>query len=190
MLNLKFSKKDFTATNVIILITVLFYIVQINVPKGNLLFGLNLYFLIGEFYWQPLTSIFSHGGIAHLGMNMFVLWQFGNYIERARGAKKFVLLYFITGILTSLFSFLYIFYADMGVNLVGASGAICAILGYVAYFDKRQRATIVTWILLISVLPILIGLPIAWYAHFIGLIVGFIYAIIEHFIFLQKMKRA
>ncbi len=121
---------------------------------------------------------------------MFVLWQFGNYIERARGAKKFVLLYFITGILTSLFSFLYIFYADMGVNLVGASGAICAILGYVAYFDKRQRATIVTWILLISVLPILIGLPIAWYAHFIGLIVGFIYAIIEHFIFLQKMKRA
>jgi hypothetical protein len=42
----KFTKKDFTATNILIIITVLSYIVQINIPKGGLLFGLNLYFLI------------------------------------------------------------------------------------------------------------------------------------------------
>ena len=112
---LNFSKKDFTATNVIIIITVLFYLIQINVQQGSLLFGLNLYFLIGGFYWQPLTSMFSHGGIAHLAMNMFVLWQFGNYVERSRGAKAFVLLYLITGVLTSLFSFLYIFFLDMSI---------------------------------------------------------------------------
>ena len=174
-----FSKKYFTATNVLIMITVLMYIIQINISNGGILFGLNLYFLVYNFWWQPLTSMFAHGGIAHLGMNMFVLWQFGNYVERSRGAKAFVLLYLITGVLTSLFSFLYIFFLDITVNLVGASGAICAILGYIAYFDKYQRNGIITWILLISVAPLLIGLPIAWYAHFIGLFVGFVYAIIE-----------
>lgn len=174
-----FSKKDFTATNILIIITILMYVIQINIPKGGLLFGLNLYFLVYDFWWQPLSSIFAHGGIAHLGMNMFVLWQFGNLIERFKGAKELVALYLISGLLTSILSFAYIFYLDNQVNLVGASGAICALLGYVAYYDKAQRSGIITWVLLISVAPLIIGLPIAWYAHFIGLAVGFLYAIIR-----------
>ena len=174
-----FSKKDLTVTNILIFITVVMYIIQINTSQGGLLFGLNLYFLIYDFWWQPLSSMFAHGGIAHLGMNMFVLWQFGNLIERGRGKKEIVLLYLITGIITSLLSFAYIFYLDNSVNLVGASGAICALLGYVAYYDKAQRSGIITWVLLISVAPLLIGLPIAWYAHFIGLAIGFIYALIR-----------
>lgn len=174
-----FSKKDLTATNILIFITVVMYIIQINTPQGGLLFGLNLYFLIYDFWWQPLSSMFAHGGIAHLGMNMFVLWQFGNLIERGRGKKEIVLLYLISGIATSLLSFAYIFYLDNSVNLVGASGAICALLGYVAYYDKAQRSGIITWVLLISVAPLIIGLPIAWYAHFIGLGIGFLYALIR-----------
>lgn len=55
------SKKDLSATNVIIFITLVAYIIQINIQNGSLLMGLNLYFLVGGFYWQPLTSIFSHG---------------------------------------------------------------------------------------------------------------------------------
>ena len=174
-----FSKKDFTATNILIFITVVMYIIQINTSQGGLLFGLNLYFLIYDFWWQPLSSMFAHGGIAHLGMNMFVLWQFGNLIERGRGKKEIILLYLISGIATSLLSFAYIFYLDNSVNLVGASGAICALLGYVAYYDKAQRSGIITWVLLISVAPLIIGLPIAWYAHFIGLGIGFLYALIR-----------
>lgn len=173
------TKKDFTATNILIIITILMYLVQINIPNGGLLLGLNLYFVVYDFYWQPLTTIFAHGGIGHLGMNMFVLWQFGNLIERYKGSKELVALYLIGGLLTSLLSFAYIFYLDNNVNLVGASGAICAMLGYVAYYDKAQRSGIITWILLISVAPLIIGLPIAWYAHFIGLGVGFLYAIIK-----------
>lgn len=175
----KFSKKDITATNVLIFITVVMYIIQINIEEGGLLFGLNLYFLVYNFWWQPLSTIFAHGGIAHLGMNMFVLWQFGNLIERSRSSKELIALYLVTGIITSLLSFAYIYYLDNYVNLVGASGAICALLGYVAYYDKAQRSGIITWVLLISVAPLLIGLPIAWYAHFIGLAVGFIYAFIR-----------
>ena len=175
----KFSKKDITATNVLIFITVVMYIIQINIEEGGLLFGLNLYFLVYNFWWQPLSTIFAHGGIAHLGMNMFVLWQFGNLIERSRSSKELIILYLVTGIITSLLSFAYIYYLDNYVNLVGASGAICALLGYVAYYDKAQRNGIITWVLLISVAPLLIGLPIAWYAHFIGLAVGYLFAVLR-----------
>lgn len=106
-----------------------------------------------------------------------MLYQFGSLIERSRGAKELISLYFVCGILTSLGSFAYVYYLDQSVNIVGASGAISALLGYVAYYDKAQRSGIITWVLLISVAPLLIGLPIAWYAHFIGLALGFIYAI-------------
>ena len=43
----------------------------------------------------------------------------------------------------------------------------------------KFRALLGIWKILISVAPLLIGLPIAWYAHFIGLAIGFIYALIR-----------
>ena len=43
----------------------------------------------------------------------------------------------------------------------------------------KFRALLGVWKILISVAPLIIGLPIAWYAHFIGLGIGFLYAIIR-----------
>lgn len=170
------KRVNFTATNILIFVTVLMYIVQTTIPDGGFYMGLNMYFLLYDFWWQPISTIFAHGGLFHIAMNMFVLYQFGNLIEKYRGVKEFLTLYFTCGILTSLGSFVYIYYFDNSVNLVGASGAICALLGYIAYFDKYQRGGIITWVVLISIAPLLIGLPIAWYAHFIGLAIGFIFA--------------
>jgi membrane associated rhomboid family serine protease len=173
------SNNNFTLTNIIIGITILMYLVQTNIQYGSYYLGLNIYFTQADFYWQPLTTMFSHGGIGHLAMNMFVLYQFGNPIEKYRGKKEFLLIYFAGGVLTSLLSYLYIYYLDQQVLLVGASGAICVLLGYFAYFDKVQRKGIITWILIISVAPLLIGLPIAWYSHFIGLAIGFVLGVIR-----------
>lgn len=74
----KINKRDFTATNIIIIFTILMYILQINLQNGGLYLGLNMYMLIADFWWQPLSSMFAHGGLAHLGMNMFVIsvWFF------------------------------------------------------------------------------------------------------------------
>ncbi len=172
------NKDSWTSTNIIIAITVVSYFIQTNINDGGLILGLNIYFTQGLF-WQPLSSIFIHGGLGHLAMNMFVLYQFGNLIERYKGKRYFLFLYFIGGVLTSLFSFLYIFYLDNYVNLVGASGAICVLMGYIAYIDTYQRKGIITWVLIISVAPLLIGLPIAWYAHFIGLAIGFLIGLVK-----------
>ncbi|WP_320036350.1 rhomboid family intramembrane serine protease [Halarcobacter sp.] len=177
------TTKDFTITNIIIVITIIMFLIQTNIQYGSLYLGLNLYFTQGGFYWQPLTSMFSHGGFGHIAMNMFVLYQFGNLIEKYRGKKEFLLIYLVGGVLTSLLSYLYIYYLDNQVNLVGASGAICVLMGYIAYFDKYQRKGIITWILIISVAPILIGLPIAWYSHFIGLALGFLFGVFRKITF-------
>lgn len=173
------KSKDFTLTNITIAITIIMYLIQTNIQYGTLYFGLNIYFIEGNFFWQPLSSMFSHGGLGHLGMNMFVLYQFGNLIEKYRGKKEFILVYFLGGLLTSLLSFAYIYFLDSEVNLVGASGAICVLMGYIAFFDKFQRKGIITWVLLISVAPLLIGLPIAWYSHFIGLGLGFLLGLLK-----------
>ncbi len=165
---------NITFTNALIGLTVLMYLVQINIEHGIVYMGLNGFFLEYAFWWQPLSSMFAHGGIGHLGMNMFVLYQFGNLIEKYRGVKTFLILYLVGGLLTSIMSFVFMFSIGLNHNLVGASGAICVLMGYVALVDKSQRKGIVTWVLIISVAPLLIGLPIAWYAHFIGLAFGFI----------------
>lgn len=173
------NRLTLSATNVLIVITIVAYLVQNILQNGDLLFGLNMYFLAYDYWWQPLSTMFAHGGLMHLIMNMFILFQFGNMIEEYRSAKSLVLLYFITGIITSLLSFGYIYLFDNYTNIVGASGAICALLGYVAYHDKFQRNGMFIWVGLISFAPLLIGLPIAWYAHIIGLTVGYIYALLR-----------
>ncbi|AXX91653.1 rhomboid family intramembrane serine protease [Malaciobacter molluscorum LMG 25693] len=172
------KNSNLTFTNIVIAITVLMYIIQLNINYGTLVLGLNMYMFYEGFWWQPLSTMFAHGGIGHLGMNMFVLYQFGNAVERFRGKTTFFITYFVFGILTSFLSLLYILFIDNQVNLIGASGAICALLGYVALIDSYQRKGIITWILLISVAPLLLGLPIAWYSHLIGLVVGFLGGIV------------
>lgn len=167
------NEKIVTVSNFIILITILMYIFQTNIENGSLFLGLNVFFLEANLWYQPLSSMFAHGGIGHLLMNMFVLFQFGNLIEKYRGVKRLLILYFIGGILTSLLSFVFMKIMGFNHNLVGASGAICVLLGYVALIDSYQRKGIITWIVLISIVPVLIGLPVAWYAHLIGLAVGF-----------------
>ncbi len=144
--------------------------------------GLNIGFFTLEWplLLQPLTSMFMHGSPSHIAMNMVVLFQFGSVLERYLGSLRFFLVYMIGGVLTSLFSLSYIYYAYVSdgsfVNLVGASGAICVLLGVLAFLDKSSRLGLVIAILLMSFVPLAFGVNIAWYAHIIGFILGFLYA--------------
>jgi membrane associated rhomboid family serine protease len=168
------NNKLISLTNFIILITVLGYIVQTNIENGSLWLGLNIYFFNNELYYQVLSSMFTHGGIEHLLMNMFVLWQFGNMIEENIGKIKFLIIYFIGGILTSVGTLIYMYYFNDWANVVGASGAISVLLGFFALRVPDMRKGMVVWVLLMSFAPLLIGLPIAWYSHIIGFIIGFL----------------
>jgi len=167
-------KKNITVTNLIIILNVIAFIIQNSVEYGDIKYGLNIYFLKYDLWYQPLSTMFVHGGIAHILMNMVVLYQFGNPLEEAIGKIKFISLYLIGGLLTSLGSLAYMYYTGNWANLVGASGAISVIVGFIALRDKFNRKGLIIWILLISFAPLAIGLPIAWYSHLIGFVLGWL----------------
>lgn len=83
--------------------------------------------------WTLITSIFLHGDLPHLLYNMLALALFGVVLETIIGKKRFLVLFFGAGILSSLSSaFLYR-------EVVGASGAIFGILGALVLLRPRMQ---------------------------------------------------
>jgi membrane associated rhomboid family serine protease len=84
-----------------------------------------------------VTSMFLHGGWMHLIGNMLYLWVFGNNIEDVMGHARFVLFYLLCGILAALSHAM----TDPSshIPMVGASGAISAVLGaYLLLFPRAH----------------------------------------------------
>ena len=90
------------------------------------------------------TSMFVHGGIAHLGGNMLYLWIFGNNVEDALGHARFIVFYFLCGCIAAGAQIA--MSAGSPAPMVGASGAIAGVLG--AYYMKFPRARVQCLVLL------------------------------------------
>jgi rhomboid protease GluP len=140
----KHEKKDKTyATNVLIAINVLIFLVTaflsgsiIDIDgRVLLLFGAKQNDLInnGEYY-RLLTAMFLHGGLMHIGFNMYALKSLGPFIERIYGRTRFLTIYFFGGLISSLFSYLF----SEGMS-VGASGAIFALLGCALVYGIQMK---------------------------------------------------
>ncbi|MCX8082344.1 MAG: rhomboid family intramembrane serine protease [bacterium] len=90
--------------------------------------------------FSPLTlftSMFLHGGILHLGFNMWYLWLLGDNIEDRWGHIPFILFYLSGGIFSSLLYSVLIPETMRNIPTIGASGAISAVLGaYAVLFPK------------------------------------------------------
>jgi membrane associated rhomboid family serine protease len=88
-----------------------------------------------------LTSMFMHGGIAHILGNMLYLWIFGDNVEDAAGHGRYLVFYLVCGIIASLsqvFSTV-AFGGDPLVPSLGASGAISGVLaGYLVLFPRKR----------------------------------------------------
>lgn len=105
----------------------------------------------GQIY-RLVTSMFLHGDIFHIGFNMYALYVLGPQVERYYGSLRFGIIYFLGGLLGSIFSC--VFMNDMTISF-GASGAIFALAGSVAYFTYHYRATLQGF-LRSSIIPTLI----------------------------------
>lgn len=105
--------------------------------------------------WQPFSYMFVHANLRHLFFNMLGLFFFGTGVERALGSREFWLFYLLTGTLAGIFSM--ITFALGGawvVSLVGASGAVYAVL--LAFAVINPRAKIFIWGILPVPAPILV----------------------------------
>ena len=75
--------------------------------------------------WRLLSSAFLHIGLVHLGVNMFVLWKVGPFLERLFGSVTFLIFYLVSAIGGSEAS---LWWNEFGVS-AGASGALFGIFG-------------------------------------------------------------
>jgi membrane associated rhomboid family serine protease len=112
-------------------------------------------------FFTLITSMFMHGGFAHLLGNMMFLGIFGDNLENAMGHIKYLVFYLLTGILAGLSHVFttFILGQNMLIPALGASGAISAVLGgYLLMFPTRG---VHVWILFfIATIPafVVVGL--------------------------------
>lgn len=149
---------------------------------------------------SPLGSMFAHGGWFHLAVNVVSLAAFGSGAEKIYGARKYLILFFGSG-LVGLLSY-FAFYPFTGVGVLGASGAISGIFGAVLYnlYAAPQGAqtqgasgqgslmqspllVICLIYVVISVISGMIGAPngepIAWIVHIGGFLAGIGFAAVK-----------
>ena len=112
-------------------------------------------------YLTLLTSMFMHGGFAHIAGNMLYLWIFGDNLENVMGHRNYFFFYILCGVLAGLshtFSTVY-FYQNPLVPSLGASGAISGVLGgYILLFPVRRIHVWVLWLIISLPAFIVVGL--------------------------------
>jgi rhomboid protease GluP len=139
--------------------------------------------LVDGEYWRLVASMFLHGGILHVGMNMFVLGQIGPLVERLLGNLPFLIVYMLAGIFGSLASAWF-----NGGTSVGASGAVFGVFGALLAYLLMQWRTMPRAALLslrssaisFVLLNVMIGFMLPFVdmaAHLGGLAGGFLFAL-------------
>jgi membrane associated rhomboid family serine protease len=142
-----------------------------------------------------VTSMYFHGGWAHLIGNMMYLWIFGDNVEDRMGRLGYFIFYTLCGTISGLIQ---VFAAPRSpIPIIGASGAIAGVLGaYILLYPKAKVRTLVpsfyfyrsVWLPAVIVLggwfliQLLNGLAtlnlvmqtggVAWWAHIGGFIAG------------------
>ncbi len=162
----------------------------LSIPPGSRLW--NMSFTLDsqhpEYLWTWITSIFSHGGIYHIFANGLVLFFFGPLVERKLGSRDFTLLFLGSGLAAGLAQLLLSYATGDPAFLLGASGAIMAVMGVLTVLNPDLKVLLYffipvpIWLLTVgyaalSVLGMLSGFQggVAHGAHLAGLIIGLIY---------------
>lgn len=162
------------------LICIIVFVLQLMIPGFTDLFVLNQ--SSWSEVWRFVTSIFLHGGITHLLFNMFALALFGIILEKMIGSKKFLIIFFASGIVANLVA------VNFYDSSLGASGAIYGILGCLAVirplmmiwafgFPMPMFIAAVLWVGA-SVLGIFMPSNVGDIAHLGGIGVGFLIGLV------------
>jgi len=133
-----------------------------------------------------LTSLFLHGSIWHLGGNMLFLWVFGNNVEDRLNHVPFALFYILGGLAATAGHIAV--NSSSGVPVIGASGAIAAVMGaYLVWYPRARVNTLfffflvfwfkieARWLLIAWFVLQFFTSPnegVAWVAHVVGFLFG------------------
>lgn len=193
----------FKNASVLIKIIVINVVIFIGLGLASLFSGLSKYALEALFVlpydfmaylnqpWSLLSYSFLHSGIWHVGINMYMLYWFGNLVLNLFSGKRFLTIYLLGGIMGGLFFLLSYNLFPLSATpgpVVGASGAVMAIMVFMATYAPNTEVRIIKWNLKLwhvvgfFVLIDLVRLPTSGNAggllvHVGGAIFGYIYAL-------------
>ncbi|MBU6252933.1 MAG: rhomboid family intramembrane serine protease [Alphaproteobacteria bacterium] len=89
-------------------------------------------------FLTPLTATLVHGDLLHLSMNLITFWYCGRIVERVVGGKGLIILYLIGAYASAATHWLVNIGQDQ--PMIGASGAISAVLGAYAMMFSQSEA--------------------------------------------------
>ena len=186
------SYQSFKLNPIWIIIAVNFLLFIVTIISDDIFYLLGLVpAIFVERPWTIVTNMFIHAGFGHILGNMITLYFFGTFLSRLVGQGRFLLVYFIGGILGS------IFYLWLGAPLsiaVGASGAVYAVAGALAVMRPNLKVLVWgiipmrLWVVILVFFVIWSFIPgVAWQAHLgglvLGLIAGYFFRKREHYFF-------
>lgn len=130
----------------------------------------------GQQYWRLVTAGFLHGGVTHILMNSWALFQLGEQVEELFGTARYLVIYFCSTVGGFYLS------AKLSPHLsIGASAGIAGLIGAMVAFGVMNRSTVgkairnfylqaVVFMLAVGILG---GFNIDNWAHLGGLAAGF-----------------
>jgi rhomboid family protein len=165
-------------------------------------FALSLEGLAHGFIWQLLTYQFMHSGLLHIFLNCWAIYVFGRAMEETLGPRKFLMLYFSSGVIGGLVEMLgaLVWPSHFGTAVVGASAAALGLVAaFATLYPERELTLLLFFVLpvtlrakyllwgtaLLSVfcilfpgswLAVLMGGNIAHAAHLGGMLTGIVFA--------------
>ncbi|MFO0926198.1 MAG: rhomboid family intramembrane serine protease [Gemmataceae bacterium] len=148
--------------------------------------------LLNGQWWRMLTACFVHGGLLHLGMNMYALYAAGRFVEQTWGRWRYLLIYLLAGWGGSCMALACQPTRDLQVviTVVGASGALCGVLAteavwvtlYSRYLPRalagRGRSQMIQTVVLMVVISLVPG--VSGWGHLGGALAGGAAAVALH----------
>ena len=129
--------------NLMIINVVLFIFVFFLLRTGNNLPGYLPLHSLNSPYFQPfqfVSSMFTHFDIGHIFFNMLTLYFFGPMVEQRVGGKKVFIAYLVGGLFSSiLFGLVFTFLLNTPYYLLGASGAVSAVMYAFILFYPMEK---------------------------------------------------
>ena len=186
----RFGPRLTPTVKVLIILNVIVFVLEVILDRTGFFYYLSVVPAMvfrKLFLWQLVTYMFLHGGVLHIVFNMFALYMFGSDLEAHLGRRRFLQLYFISGIGAGLCHAV----ASWGspIPMIGASGAVFGVLVAFAMLFPDRYITLLVFLfpLTLKAKHLVLGfaaLEILWvmsasrsgvahFAHLGGLVFGY-----------------
>ncbi len=121
-------------------------------------------------YWRLLTAAFLHGSLLHIAFNMYALYLFGPFVEKALGTARFIAAYLTTAIASSVF----VYWLENPLTpTIGASGAVFGLFGMALLLLLRAKQDVTTLLVLLAINAVIsLQGNISWQGHLGGFVAG------------------